>query len=137
RSKMDLLTISLAIRALAPYLLYSNTLVTSVLQLFFELVSGFQKLLGFEPQIVDAPPANLATFIRRFEAVAVDVAQRVPQLHPRVTATQLGRRLHRLPAVLPAVADIANASNLPPLLPILALPRTTATVIDDLVEVLF
>src|SRR5690606_21529903 len=117
RSKMDLLTISLAIRALSPYLLYSNTLVTSVLQLFFQSVSGLQKLLGFEPQIVDAIAANLATFVRRFDEFAVDVGKRVSQLNPRVMKPQLGVRLRRSAVVLPVVADIADAFNLAPVLP--------------------
>src|SRR5690606_42458 len=109
RSKMDLLTISLAICASSPYTLYLNTLVTSVLQLFFQSVSGLQKLLGFEPQIVDAIAANLATFIRRFDEFAVDVGKRVPQLHPRVMKPQLGVRLRRSAVVLAVVADIADA----------------------------
>src|SRR5690606_36190013 len=80
-------------------------------------VSGLQKLLGFEPQIVDAIAANLATFVRRFDEFAVDVGKRVSQLNPRVMKPQLGIWLRRLAVVLAVVADIANAFNLAPVLP--------------------
>src|SRR5690606_28066456 len=90
RSKIDCLTISLAIRAATPSLLYSNTLVTSVLQLCFHLVSDLPKVLSLGPQKVDASAAHLATLVGRGDELAVEIKKHFPPLHHRVVYTQLG-----------------------------------------------
>src|SRR5690606_21519944 len=117
-----------------PSLLYSNILVTSVLQLFFQLVSDLQKFLSFEPQIVDASAAHFATLIRRIDELAVDIEERLPPFHDRDVYAHLRVKLLRwLSVVLSVVADIANALDLAPVLRTLAVPRTASRVLDDLV----
>src|SRR5690606_20342723 len=72
-------------------------------------------------------------FNRRVDELAVDIKKHFPPFHHRVVHSKFGVRLRRLAVILAVVADIANAFNLAPVLPVLAVPRTAARVLDDLV----